>query len=354
MFTRIERRLIKEGLKYIKRNAPYAASWPLYYTVNDRTVLFEQLNNASCLFNDLNSLPWPADRCVICWREHSDLLMKEKEHHLASLHFVIREPSDGKMHVSFSEAPDKFSYVESASRFFIVKAFVEDQRIIVHDEMDGVTLFCSSPSDDKFVQAMSAFFDAGRHKADDLAAFNIYCDIATKFYDTSQSHWSWRHIVQNTKEDELAVMNESPFVIFNILCALSAIACPCHYIVTSTFAEGFGNKEERAAFTGKKVFCTIHYDRLYHVHERLADTDGESDTHVAPHYRRGHIRHLWKLAGLDRFVLPDDARDRVRLVKQHGVKRLYIHPAWIGQNEYEEDGVTHEIQAEDTELPPLN
>ena len=95
----------------------------------------------------------------------------------------------------------------------------------------------------------------------------------------------------------------------------------------------------------KPIFSVIAYDRLY---QQLVGGDHQHE--VAPHFRRGHIRHYWKKAGLNRFALPISPVDRMKLVHRHRVERVYIPPMWIGDKVYEVDGVTHEIVTENIPL----
>ncbi len=51
---------------------------------------------------------------------------------------------------------------------------------------------------------------------------------------------------------------------------------------------------------------------------------------IAMHKRRGHVRHLWKRAGVERSSLPENAGARLKLCVERDVKRIYVRPHWVG------------------------
>lgn len=121
---------------------------------------------------------------------------------------------------------------------------------------------------------------------------------------------------------------------------ISNLAVPCHYMLRSRFEKGFGPTGELKRLTkAKPIFSVIPYDRLY----QQMRGPGEHMSEVAPHFRRGHIRHLWKEAGLNRLALPDDPKERLHLVHSHHVRRVYVHPAWIGDPSFASDDARFEV-----------
>lgn len=133
-----------------------------------------------------------------------------------------------------------------------------------------------------------------------------------------------------------------------ILGSLANLTVPCHYRVLAQ-SKGFGSKAVRQAIQAKPFICIVAFDRLY----TTQPSDGEGHPKT-PHSRCGHIRHLWKEAGLDRNALPPEPEKRLRLVADRHVRRIYVHPTWVGARTYEADGLTYDIQGGESELPLLN
>ena len=134
-----------------------------------------------------------------------------------------------------------------------------------------------------------------------------------------------------------------------LLACLVPLTYPCHYIATGTMKRGIGHKHERARTVGKKLIAYVPYDRLYTEWHRTSVGDAQ----VAPHFRRGHIRNLWKQAGIDRHGLPDDPGTRLRCALENRVRRIYVHPTWVGERTGESEQFRWQIQTGETELPQL-
>jgi len=137
---------------------------------------------------------------------------------------------------------------------------------------------------------------------------------------------------------------------FSVACShflsLSALAFPCGYQVRAKLKDGFGTRRQRRMSSGKPLMTHVMHDRLYRTY---ADATGDACP-VAPHFRRGHIRHLWKMAGVDRAGLPRDPFARVRLAVEKHVRRIYVHPSWIGDSRFGDDSFDFEIVTGETEL----
>ena len=131
--------------------------------------------------------------------------------------------------------------------------------------------------------------------------------------------------------------------------AFAHLAVPCHYlcrVVPGTIGSGDVRRHYRA---GGEIMAWLRFDRLY----RQVLSDGHTDTcaePTEPHYRRGHLRHLWGKSGINRHTLPKDAADRIALAINRRVTRVYVSPAWIGPDEIMLDGMRVKILAGDLKL----
>ena len=129
--------------------------------------------------------------------------------------------------------------------------------------------------------------------------------------------------------------------------ALVALAFPCGYQVIASSRTGFGSSATRKTTAGEPVLCNVSYDRLRRLAEEAHALEGRE---VDPHFRRGHYRHMWKDAGLDRLTLPASAYERMKLVLERKVRRVYVRPAWVGKKEFSHDGWDWNIQAGEMEM----
>ena len=136
----------------------------------------------------------------------------------------------------------------------------------------------------------------------------------------------------------------------DIFSYLSNIVVPCHYVVRSRFEKGFGPTGKLKRMTKHKpIFSVISGERIY---RQFVEPSGDASL-KCPHFRRGHIRHHWKAAGINRFLLPPDPVLRIRLVHEKQVPRSYIPPTWVGEGKWLVDGVLHEIVTEEIPLRQL-
>jgi hypothetical protein len=133
-----------------------------------------------------------------------------------------------------------------------------------------------------------------------------------------------------------------PGLAADFLAYLANLAIPCHYMLRSKPKKGFGPTGEIKRLTrDKAIFSVIPHERLYHVLNGKSD---EGQPH-ASHFRHGHIRHLW-LKGIppvNRMFLPERPTDRIRLVHMNKVPRRYIHPVWVGDPNFVEEGFEFEV-----------
>ena len=148
---------------------------------------------------------------------------------------------------------------------------------------------------------------------------------------------------------ELGSKLAQPGLASDILAYLSNICVPCHYIVKSRFKSGFGTTGKmKRATKNMPIFSFITFDRLY-----TTFVDGGDAPPLSPHFRRGHIRHLWKESGLNRHLIPNDPIVRIKLAHAHKVRRVYIPPTWVGCQHYEDNDCRHEIITQEMPLREL-
>ena len=145
-----------------------------------------------------------------------------------------------------------------------------------------------------------------------------------------------------TFDTRVALRNEQPVRMTEVDRALTASSLavtamqtlllhslPTGYLFRAT-ARNQGLKRDRRLFKpGQDALIHIPFNRLWTIY-------GESFRQVMcdapePHRRRGHIRHHWKEAGLDRrFDIPLNPADRAALVESARVRRQWINPCWVG------------------------
>jgi hypothetical protein len=127
---------------------------------------------------------------------------------------------------------------------------------------------------------------------------------------------------------------------------LSPLAVPTGYFV-KTYLGPFGNSVTRKLFSIRPIIQVINFDRLYGM---SVSEHADEPREVAPHHRRGHIRHLWKSSGVNKLSLPPSPGERLRMAQEKKVRRVYVSQAWIGNREFVYDGMKHEIELSDREL----
>lgn len=109
------------------------------------------------------------------------------------------------------------------------------------------------------------------------------------------------------------------------------IACPTGYTLKLRSRSGFLRKAVRGKGRPRPLIALINRDRLY----RCLPEGEEKDHMVSPHWRRGHVRWLWKhSAGIDRMTLPRDPVERLRVALQNRVANVTVHPSWVGNTHW--------------------
>lgn len=295
----------------------------------------------------LPEIPWPDKNCIICTEDQiSSMLDSDFNQFVMILH-------EDSMNKRFRSIPsvDDMSCVEFMEIYSVFTDPKHAHSIRVRSDLVSMmrvpnSQFQKSKIDrdeqkeniEKQIRKMATKM-YGANMTDETAArlrlyYNSYC------YDLPDEIWIARSVGGGPTSIGLAT---------DVLGYLSNIVMPCHYFVRTEIPEGFGNRRMRRLTRDKPIISVIGYDRLHKVFlEGLVDHQGGT---VEPHFRRGHVKHRWKDAGLNRLALPEDMYARMALVHRHRVQRVYCPPTWIGQKTFHQDGAVHEIMTDDI---PLN
>lgn len=379
MISKLTLGLIKQGLINIYKNWFETVQWPVY-VLGDKSSLgegessdSEHLETASAIktLHQLDDIPWPDTQCIIvspCTVSWADSLLGQEEY----VNFYIYNEKESQRlfkHVRKDAWKKNFRTWDNIDRgyFFDIQYIRKDGRCHV-SPLD--LIYGPNPlSRERIVQNVHIF----SHKV----ATRVTC--AAKGWmpkevregrNVELSPPDWISDEQREEYDAEFLKMHDYIRSFYLACvpdnvdkiwlssaggeneaygfcpATDALAMfvpmvfPCGYKVKAAMPEGIGPPRIRKATRGKQMFCFIGYERLYRA---AKDSGADVEYHVEPHFRRGHIRHLWKEAGIDRFTLPQDHMSRHLLALQRGVRRVRVHPAWIGPKQFKTLGLDVEI-----------
>jgi len=327
MIGKVWQRLIREALITIYRNprTEFAKPLPVYYFAFDGDV--ERVGLGVQSLQAIEQIPWPDDACIILAEDVAASLIC-KDDTVRSLVWMVYSKN---LKVMLAR-PESSELVYVGAAMLIDGRLVHTQPTLHWLEHMGPEHFEDpdrADSKNKTIQVLTEI-------CDDLGV-----ETTPERYDDYLN----RVIVQKDCSAWVAFDQESkqakPGLAADFLAYLANLAIPCHYMLRSRPKKGFGPTGEIKRLTrGKPIFSVIPHERLYHVLNSKHDGGP-----VARHFRRGHIRHLWKkgIPALDRLLLPDPPKDRIRLVHMHQVPRVYVHPTWVGSPNFEEDGFDFEV-----------
>lgn len=336
MIDRQTQRFIKEGLLSIYRAYPKAMDYAVYYLPFEHHN-FKEIGMSIRSMHGIPEVPWPEEDCIICTEDHVSTLLGYD----VKLFIMILHTKAFKDRMNLIPKGEDCGIVEPMEFFNVAlspgargKNSISIRRKQITLVHRGETFHC--PMTEAFLQ----------NKADQHPSATEEQKEKLKDY--------WRAVNTATFEGiwiakEMGLPNQDQMgLASDVLGYLANIVVPCHYFVKSEFEEGFGTKTQRRHTRGKPIFSVISYDRL---HRTLLkeDEDYQGGT-VEAHFRRGHIRHHWKRAGLNRHALPESPMERMKLVHKHHVERSYIPPMWVGENVFSINGVTHEIMTKEMPL----
>lgn len=334
MIDKRTQRFIKEGLLALYREYPDAIEFPVYYLPFEHST-FKEIGMSIRSMHGIPEIPWPEPNCIICTEDHISRLL---EHEIQTFILMLHTDKLKKRYNAYPKADD-CGIIEPVEFFNVFtvpgnKTALQIQRkmiTLVHRE--GV--FQTAVTEPYLERKAQQFPGATPTQQEKLKSY-------------------WRAVNAATMEGiwvakEMGLPNQDQMgLASDVLGYLSNIVVPCHYFVRSHFDEGFGTKAQKRVTRCKPIFSVISYDRLYRTF--ISEEHGEGDYEVQPHFRRGHVRHHWKRAGLNRLALPESPIERMKLVYKHHVARSYIPPMWVGESRFAVDGVTHEILTEEMPL----
>jgi hypothetical protein len=303
---------------------PPVDDMPIYYVGCGASQTVAELSSALDLINGLDELPWPEEQCILLWEPFIHGAVPAIGARWSGLYGIVRDAGYG----------EQAAHIQSFAGLFDGVLKMDDEPAMILQKLDKDM---QRPCWDKYNMA-----DAYRWLP--VEEQRIVEEFHTMQDHTVGKNGTWLAGSLVNKRDGGVSVGELYYPI-DLLHCLSMLAAPCHYMVVSRFAEGFGTKAQRRWTKEKPIFVSVPYDRLYKLIE-----DQQERQPVQPHFRRGHIRHMWKESGINRFALPDNPAERFQLVKRHHVRRIYIHPTWVGDPLILDGDVTHEVQQGETEL----
>lgn len=359
MIGRIEQRMLKEGLICLYRSMPEVVQeYPIYWV--DPADDLDHLAQAVRVINEFDDLPWPKDRCILVARDQwsrsilsreSGCIREDDSIVICVYHHDITKPPALSAIFGGSDFATHGAVIGKCIGVDRLHVFHENGEIWIDNargaiKSDPVLRFIF-PSPQQCATAIREACDEDVHSVDGFEPEGSPVLIAYRNFllscvpEAHPAFWGQAQVIEGEQErDELWPM-------CSVLPILATLAFPCGYMVRSTFTEGFGYPSLKRKTRGKQVFGHINYDRLYRVASECGVTDADT---VAPHFRRGHFRHMWQEAGLNRLDLPASAYKRMRLTLEKKVRRVYVHPAWVGKRHFRSDGLDCEVITGETEM----
>lgn len=336
MFDPLSRRLMKEGLIFLYRNRPQAAAYPVYYLpMTDHSP--DDYGPVVQAMHDMAVIPWPDEKCIVVSEDAACHSIPERG--ISALQMFLHEPTppDWQGYMAQSKLAD-IDAVEMTPIYFAVhrkghnqvQTFKRDV-VLIHRENEHGFEHVESYVERRLADIVKA---AGELTEDRKQWFRDH--MAKTMPD--KRFWA-AHDIQDGVQAQIGYATD-------LLTSVCNLATPCHYRVKTKFPNGFGPGPIRRITAGKPIFSFVKYDRLYVCMKEF----GHGDFEVDPHFRRGHIRHHWMEAGIDRYKLPPTIRERMYLVREKHVRRTYIPPTWIGLREFGNSDTHYEVMTEEIGL----
>lgn len=336
LIDRHTKRLLKELRVFLARNHPDFCAFPEFFAPTDFRSTDEFVDSIDAV-HTLEALPWPERPCILYaegmngfdffpaeFRELSDTAKS------VSAFIIDGDGSLWSLHAR-RVRPTEVEIGTSLARGQVARVRFQSTPGGIVDRMISAKANLRQWFDD----AVATFSPPGTRVSERQAtqinqAIENFCESQVP---RCEAPWQ----VRNPAWQE-NVWDYMP----SLVAAFANIVTPCHYRLKSYFTEPFGDQRTKQCFAHKPIFSLVKYDRVY----RVATGCGEHD--VPPHFRRGHVRHMWLESGIDRLCLPPDPALRQRLAQERKVRRVVVSPCWVGQREFDDDGMHHEILAEES------
>lgn len=343
MVTKLQQRLMKEVLIKAYQMKPETISWPVYFVpfapinIRDHAKLVRSMH-------ELPHIPWPDESCIILAEDPSAEIL---DHGVKIMVGLFHDNSEVQR---FENMPR----VESIGD-------IEPLNFICSFKMAGSNTVHIMTKKCVMMYRMGVQWGDDKEESMDRQMARIksgapYSDISPEQEERIREYvWYgspfgldnfWHAKNWNDKTESFDEEVGFATDVFNYLINLIS---PCHYVVKSKFKNGFGTRAMRRATRDKPIFSLIPFQRVY----REVQSPGGNGEPKSPHFRRGHVRHLWKEAGINRFRLPESPIERIKLIAQKRVRRIYVSPAWVGNRFFADEGMDYEMVVDEWELPML-
>lgn len=345
MFDQVTQRLIKEGLLAIYREHPHLVHSTVYYLpLGDKPL--EEIGASINVMHQLNTIPWPDTSCIICAEDHVAQLVLPNE--LRTLILLVR---DARLSDRYRRVP-RADHVDAVEPIQAYMSVLQVSKNAIRVWNDNITLshMTGIVTTDKYLDQRAIEISAlSLQRGFDGIPYNV-----DEIQNRLKKYWraqigtglacGWHAHTLGGQSHFLSTQNGMGLAA-DILGYLSNIVFPCHYVLKSRFADGFGPPKIRRIMQSKPIFSVISYERLFAEYSKTARHTGYE---VSPHQRRGHLRWYWQKALINRMSLPRRAEDRLKIAIEKRVPNTYIHPAWVGERTFEDGDIRHEIVTEET------
>jgi len=371
MINTKQMRMVKESLLYLYRRDFRFIDIPVYFCDNNE-VSQEDITEGVKALNELDEIPWPSHNCIlmgVCpWRDGDFITREYGVEYLFYVMLKIDFKPKGFKEVNIRPVLNEGVVIDYSYQYYMLSVALFRNRVQIretpyylargHSPLWSKSYVLEHCRAYARVEAQTAAINLHNYKSELIVdsdgrfrGINIKESLSDEqmkeisraerglrtFYEKTLPevvNENQRFWLGSTQEEELLTFPLAT----QLLSCLTTMVIPCHYLVKSDWGEGFGEKRFKRKIAGKPFFSLVNYNRLY----REA-VKGDSDIQRQPHFRRGHVRYLWKEAGINRHILPPVASVRMRLAKEHKVRRVYVTPSWIGPKVFTSGGYNYEI-----------
>lgn len=299
------RRMAKEALMFIYRlEIPKnLKDFHVYYFPYDDSDLNIVRESVQAL-QSLDEIPWPSENCIILAEDPVSVMLSNQKQYSGPkilIWYIKTKESKNNILIGYVELKNNSIKINGPLKYQLKRMEFQIQ---------------SNESREGYIDKAVNFLKTQEPSAECIT--EQYREYLRKVCVSSSANSGW--VIVTDKNEIKSGMAA------DILASMASIITPCSYIAKACFPNGFGFGKVKKISKNTKIITLIKPERLYANYSHNTTIDQSRNAHE----RRGHIRHFWKEAGIDRFKLPDTLADRLKLVKEHKVRRTYINPAWVG------------------------